>query len=375
MNIHQIQYKTILSFPISLKIISAGLTLLTNVIQGKMFNSRVARGPLFVTWLTTYDCNINCSFCSTHQMKKRFPADLTQHKALSIAHEIGQSGSWVVGFTGGEVLLWPYLFDVIKVLKEYNIIVYIVTNGLLIREKADQILNAGVDSVVVSIDDIEAHLHDWVRGKKGLYDAAMEGVAYLKNKRKAQKPVLKSTTVFSQLNYSKFSDIIQKLSSIFDVTSFQPISSGYANGPHNFEKNKEDLFFNQKEEPRVRMSLEKLIRTYPAFQNNYFKKINEFLFSPELLLRVKCWSPFLRLQILPNGEVLHCSANQKIGTVGNLNESSFLNVWNSPAMKSQRELIRQCQNQCICWTQDTSFNALFDDIPLLNRFPVFSKKD
>ena len=36
-------------------------------------------------------------------------------------HEIGKSNVFVVGFTGGEVFLWPQLFEIIAILKEVDL--------------------------------------------------------------------------------------------------------------------------------------------------------------------------------------------------------------------------------------------------------------
>jgi MoaA/NifB/PqqE/SkfB family radical SAM enzyme len=87
-----------------------------------------------VTWLPTFDCNAYCQFCGTHILHKKTPEALSRERSLEIAEEIGRSKTWVVGFTGGEVLLWPFLFDVIRILKQHHVIVYIVTNGLLLEK-------------------------------------------------------------------------------------------------------------------------------------------------------------------------------------------------------------------------------------------------
>ena len=109
--------KKIFPAPLNLGIINAGLTFISSIFFTKILNSRAKRGPLFVTWLVTYDCNIACKFCATHSMKKRFPEAISLERAREIALEIVKARSFAVGFTGGEVLLWPHLFEVIKVFK------------------------------------------------------------------------------------------------------------------------------------------------------------------------------------------------------------------------------------------------------------------
>ena len=107
------------SFPINKKLFSAVASFCSTIFRTKMLNIDATRGPLFITWLCTYKCNANCKFCSTHELHKQYPDNLSWQRAKEIAHEIGRAKTRVVGFTGGEVLLWPYLFDVINILKQY----------------------------------------------------------------------------------------------------------------------------------------------------------------------------------------------------------------------------------------------------------------
>ena len=100
-----------------------------------------------------------------------------------------------------------------------------------------------------------------------------------------------------------------------------------------------------------------------------------FWFHPEKLIeRVRCWSPFLRLLILPDGDTRQCLVRSDYGATGNLNVTSVMDAWNSQEMQRQREEIRCHQNKCICWTQDTAFNAMGDDIPIANKFPIWNKR-
>lgn len=172
----------IVPIPITGRALTAGVTLFTNLIYTRLLNRPSPRGPLFVTWVPSFDCNAFCRFCGTHTSHKQQPEDLPLKRCLEIADEIGRAKTWVVGFSGGEVLLWPYLFDVIRELKKHNIVVYIVTNGMLLEDFVDEILSSGVDYVVVSIDSDQAAEHDDVRQLFGLYAKAVKGMRKLRGK-------------------------------------------------------------------------------------------------------------------------------------------------------------------------------------------------
>ena len=373
------QKKLFSSLPFSIKdakLFKASVTFLSNIIRTKLFNTNAKRGPLFISWLCTYQCNARCKFCSTHEMNKQFSESISREKALAIAHEIGRAKTWVVGFTGGEVLLWPHLFEVIKVLKRYGVRVYIITNGLILKNNVDNIIESGLDTVVVSIDSIDSREHDQNRGKEGIYSSIMEGIGDLKSKRKLEKPTIKSTTVISKKTYPEIEKTVDYLSGIVDVVSIQPVVTDYANGPHNISEEEKSSFFPEKsEESLVIETLRRLAKKYPSFNNFYFRNIVTYWFSPEKLLKLKCWSPFLRLLIMPHGEVSHCPANPKYSKpIGDLKTNSLMEIWNSPEMKHHREEIRKHQNNCICWSQDASFNAFLYSLPFMNKLPIFKKR-
>ncbi len=356
------------------RILNAALTFFSNMVRTKMFNINAKRGPLFITWLPTFRCNVNCSTCSTHELSRIYPESLDLEKAKEIAHQIGRAQTWAVGFSGGEPLLWPHLFEVIKVLKSYGLTVWIITNGLLLKDKVEQIIDAKVDTVVVSIDSLNAEEHDQNRGKPGLLRTMMEGIDLLKQKRTGKKPFIKSTTVLSKKNYPEIEKIVSQLNKLVDVVTVQPIATDYAHNPHNIKEEVKSAFLpSSEDEAPIREKIRKLAKLYPSLNSRYFKNIPDYWFHREKLLKVNCWSPFLRLRIMPDGKVIHCIANVRYGAVGNLKEMTLMDIWNSPLMKRHREEIRRHQQNCICWTQDTSYNASLDSLPLINKLPIFNK--
>lgn len=368
----------ILPTPISKNIgsiIKGGTSFAANIIFTKVLNTKSIRGPLFISWLVTYDCNAFCKFCSTHILKKRFQTEVGLERSLEIAHEIGKAKTFAVGFTGGEVFLYPHLFEIIKVLKKYNVIVYIVTNGLMLKEKAEEIIDANVDYIVVSIDSNRAEEHNAMRNAHGLFEKIIEGIDHLKSRRKI-RPLIKSTTVVSRYNLMKLDEILKYLEAIVDISSIQPVVGGYVSGPHGKSDGSMQAFmFDCTEQKYVDEIFRRVIQNNPDFNSKYFKLIPDYWFHrDDLIKRIHCWSPFLRLQILPNGDVFHCTANANYSSVGNINKSSLLEIWNGSEMIHQREEIRLHKNNCICWTQDTAFNAFLDAVPCIKKIPILNKK-
>ncbi len=364
------------SFSSDLNIFSVVYSVILSTIQTKIFNINATRGPFMVSWLGSYACNANCRFCNTDEMNKTQPCQISLNRAVEIAHEIGKAKTQIVGFMGGEPFVWPYLFDVIKILSEYKVKTYIITNGLLLKENVEKIIKHKVDTVVVSLDSSNPKEHDDNRQVPGIYKKALEGIEYLKNKRTGQKPVIKSTTVVSRKNIKNINNIIHHLGEIVDSTSIQPVATGYISNPHEIpSEEKESFLFSKEEKEEVEKEIEKVIKSHSEYNNFYYKNISTYWFNLEKLLKVRCWSPFFRLIITPTGKVVHCMVNPRFGSVGNITNTPLMEIWNSDIMKKQRENIRRNKNNCVCWTQDASFNAILYKIPLISKLPIFKKRN
>lgn len=346
-----------------------------------LFETRVVNRPsngypLFLTWSITFDCNVYCRFCSTHKLHHQFPPRLSRERSLELAHEIGRSDILAVGFTGGEVLLHSDLFDLVKVIKSYGKSVYLVTNGLLLEEYAAQIVEAEVDAVVVSVDSLIAEQHDNMRKSPGLLVQLMSGMRKLKDLRGEGAPKIKTTTVVSAANLKQLPDIIETLEELADTVALQPITNDGVNSPHSQSDEAMKAYkFPAEQQAEVAQHLKNLQAQYPQFDDAYTNGFLDFWFDKEALAeRVPCWSPFLRLIILPDGETYHCQADPQFGSLGNIANHSLYELWNSPEMLRQREVIRNCENHCICWTQDTSFNALAQKYGVHHVFPPIKRR-
>ena len=357
--------------PLSRRIFHVLPTLLANVVFGRILNRPSPRGPLFVTWLLTFDCNAFCGFCGTHSLKKIFPEKMPIERALEIADEIADAGTWAVGFTGGEVFLSPLLFPLVERLKSRGVVVYIVTNGIGLAKYAQRLVELEVDVIQVSLDFADAELHDRNRKVGGLYEGALAGLREIKRLRKKRKPIIKTNTVVMKENIDDIDIILSKLESLVDYVYAQPISYGMKNSPHN--RGRERIYkyvFEKDEEASIRETYNAQLLHRAGFSGRYYREVPDYWFNPQYLAETTpCWAPFLRLMIQPTGEVLHCGANDNFGVVGDLKTSSLMSAWNSPAMRQQRAIIGAKKNNCICWSRDTSFNAAIKSVPLVNDLP------
>ena len=131
----------------------------------------------------TEGCNLACRHCwiapkfqSGDNVYPSLPFELMQD-IVRQAKLLGMSG---VKLTGGEPLMHPEIFRILKYLREENLGVTIETNGVLCTpELAGEIALGQGRFVSVSLDGADAETNEWVRGVKGSFEAAVQGIKNL----------------------------------------------------------------------------------------------------------------------------------------------------------------------------------------------------
>ena len=88
----------------------------------------------------------------------------------------------LVRFTGGEPLLCPNLSYYVKICHNRGIFTSIITNGLLLEKKIDELVNEGINQVIISLDGSTPELHDKLRGTQGLFSKIEKAVKLINKK-------------------------------------------------------------------------------------------------------------------------------------------------------------------------------------------------
>ena len=133
------------------------------------------KSPISVVWEITNNCNFKCPHCRAYQKIEKENKDLED----KILDELIKSEVLVVNVSGGEPLLNPRVFNIIKKLTDNNIYVILSTNGYLYKKYRKKIKEAGVKLVQVSVDGPK-ELHEKFRGVERAYEKSLEALAMAK---------------------------------------------------------------------------------------------------------------------------------------------------------------------------------------------------
>jgi len=129
-----------------------------------------------VVWNCTRRCNLRCVHCYSQSRDRDYPGELTTAEGEALLEDLAAFGCPVVLFSGGEPLLRADLLDLIARARGLGLRAVISTNGTLIEpDLAARLAESGLSYVGVSLDGLEA-TNDGMRGRKGAFQAALNGI-------------------------------------------------------------------------------------------------------------------------------------------------------------------------------------------------------
>jgi len=315
-----------------------GYTFFRNALAYK-FNMQPPKGPLYVGWDITYKCQARCSFCD--RWKHEPVKELTTKQAYYIIDSLAKLKTWNISFGGGEPLLRKDLPVLIKLIKNKRIVVNVNTNGYLLKERADDLIAAGIDNITISIDSWNSKSHDEIRNCPGLFDKASEGIKYLM--AQPSRPRIGVRVEVGKHNFNLIDDYIDYWQNKVDEIILQPL--------HDMDNDfiiPDDLLLKDYDKKEFLKHFRKLQVKYSFLNNAYYNKFPQFLFeASKIKNQYKCYAGTFTLQIDPEGNVYPCTGY--CHNVGNVHNDSIKDIWCGEKMIKSRKFLKEKNNKCVCW--------------------------
>lgn len=111
----------------------------------------------------TNKCNLRCTYCMPEEYKpdSHIESNLTIEEIYKVAKVASEIGISKIRITGGEPLVRPGVVDLIRDIKALPNIkeVCLTTNGIYIEEQLDDLVEAGLDKVNVSLDTMKEEVY------------------------------------------------------------------------------------------------------------------------------------------------------------------------------------------------------------------------
>jgi len=137
--------------------------------------------PLSAHVKLTENCQAKCISCD--YWKSRWEDGLNTERAIDLINQIAGAGIGSLRFTGGEPLLRRDFFHVLEQANTASFkSIILQTNGLLLKKLHNEINASPITNISVSIDGLKES-NDHIRGIRGYYDLAIDGIKLLRNKK------------------------------------------------------------------------------------------------------------------------------------------------------------------------------------------------
>ncbi len=246
------------------------------------------------------------------------PSDMKLDIALKIIDEFAKKGGLAIKFCYlGETLLYPHLSFLIDYSKKKGIIDTIVsTNGsLLTKKKSKELINAGLDFIILSVDSCDHETYSKIR-VGGNLDVVKKNIINLYNLKQIYKSEIPHVQIQAiRMNYNK-----------------EEMDSGEY---EEFWKPFVDM---------IRINLN-------CSDFNNMKIIKE---TPEF----SCPSVFRRMTVRENGNISVCSGKRdKNKILGHFPEMSLEEAWNGKKFYIIRKYMRNHKSHLINFCKTCSYRS------------------
>ncbi len=292
----------------------------------------------------TNKCNLKCPYCynkGDREMKLKLerkgelasPLSTEEYKNLIV--RIIDYGVRRIVFTGGEPLMRPDIMELIEFARSKSETVYLemLTNAIKIDDRVAEKMCRHMDTVTISLDGHEQHIHEFYRGK-GTFDPTVRGIKRLIAKRKQlnqQKPFVCIVPTLTNKNIVKLKEIFEFALEELGADGLAPII--FQAGDH------QEL--NTTQIPELGVYLEAMNRT-----NEYLsQRAAKFALPAEtkphpIHPRNHCGVGHGEISVDPSGFVYPCqSLHFSEFICGNVRQKDIKEIFNeSPIMKKLRSV-------------------------------------
>lgn len=124
----------------------------------------------------TDSCQLNCKHCLTQKLNLK--NQLNKEQLFSIIDECDKHGAFFVKLGGGEPLLHPNIFEIIKKFYSIGMRVSLSTNGIIVNDKIAKFLKENKVKTSVSLEGPK-EINDYIRGYNH-YEKAINALKILK---------------------------------------------------------------------------------------------------------------------------------------------------------------------------------------------------
>ncbi len=316
------------------------------IIKGICDGRYAFKGPLTVQIDLTDSCNNDCicCWCNSPLVKSKDrvnePASLDRLVVLRTIDELKEIGvREIVLSGGGEPFIYPHLMDIVRYIKKHKIYCQLYTNFTLATQHSiKELVDLRLDRLIVSLWAGTAKTYRLLHPNKeeSHFDEIRNKLIYLSGiKRRKKVPLVRIHNIINVLNYNELSQMTDFACRVkADEVSFSVMDS--------VASKTNALLLNDEQRQVVLNSIKELNKELPVYEIEEFIRRISYKgavsgdYDEEIIDETPCYSGWLFARIKADGNVNPCLKSHRL-QVGNINNQSFKEIWNSPLQRDFRE--------------------------------------
>lgn len=284
------------------------------------------------TVIVTYRCNARCNMCNRYKAPSRADEEISIETIKKLPK------MYFTNITGGEPFIREDLADIVRELYKKSDRIVISTNGFFtdrIIKLCEEFPKVGIR---ISIEGLEKTNNEI----RGLEDGFNKGYSTLKKLVEMKHPDVGFGMTVQDKN-------AKDLVALYDLSNELNMEFATASLHNSF-------YFVEakniiKDRPMVAQEFEKLInkllesKSPKKWFRAYFNHgLINYIYGQKRLL--PCDMSFDTFFIDPYGDVMPCNGTKCKEVMGNLNEQSWDELWNSDQAEKVRKIVRHCDRNC-----------------------------
>lgn len=351
--------------------------------------------PLKLEIRPTNRCNLNCLHCwrRTHP-KRAYENELPPGRIVKLIGEAAELGVQKVELVGGGEPTFDRnaAMDYVREIKRQGMFGDLVTNGTLFtKEMVREMVEFGWDRIMFSIDGANADTHDYIRGRKGVFERAVRNIRLFstwKSRLGLERPLLGLVPVLTNRNLTQFSDFIELAHSlgVYHV-GFKPLVVEHDLGDTLRIRENQLLEMNRHIEAAIPLAekygidtnlhsiihkpgnevvkksvdITRLYKEDAEAAGALLKKRlsptagDTFVGGSEAVcgrflkfVQIPCYLPWIHLTITPEGDVVPCSGAGKLNPKPNVRDASLKEILFGDIFTRFRESLEKGEMPALC---------------------------
>ena len=298
----------------------------------------------------TEKCNLNCLHCgsSCSLSKNNYIVTEVLINTLRQLASDYDPNTVMICLTGGEPLLHPDFFMIVKEIVSLGFPWGITTNGTLInKDKARMLRELGLESVSISLDGLKM-THEWLRDVKDCFDKTIQAVRYLNN----ENIPVQITTVIHKKNFHELEELFELVKSLnvasWRVINIEPIGRAVENDNLILSYNETIKLLEFIREKRYLRDTDFDVcfgcSHYLSYKYEHEVRDNYFI----------CGAGIYVGSILCNGDIYSCLDIERRSELvqGNINVDRFSDIWENKFKEFRENRIYKSAKCASCSERD-----------------------